>query len=105
MNASASTWKLGSSGRDVSPFLRSQTGIHVVFQTCQPLCTQRVIELIKTKYTHKYCLFLACLQAARVWSLMKSPESDSILSTIKIPGIHLHMSLIIALHNLATICE
>lgn len=38
------------------------------------------------EYTHKYCLFLACLKAARVWSLLKSPESDSKTSSIRIPA-------------------
>lgn len=42
--------------------------------------------------THKYCLFLACLAAARVWSLLKSPESDSKMSSIRIPARALHMS-------------
>jgi len=41
------------------------------------------------EYTHKYCLFLARLQAARVWSLLKSPESDSKISSIRIPALDL----------------
>lgn len=58
---------------------------------------------LSQEYTHKYCLFLACLKAARVWSLLKSPESDSKTSSIRIPAFDLHMSLIVVLmHNVAT---
>lgn len=39
------------------------------------------------KNTHiNIACFLACLKAARVWSLLKSPESDSKMSSIKIPA-------------------
>lgn len=73
------------------PLWESQTSIHALLQTSHLLCIQkRVVELIKTEYTHKYCLFLACLQAARVWSSLKSPESGSKMSSIKIPAFHLH---------------
>lgn len=51
------------------------------------------------EYTHKYCLFLACLRAARVWSLLKSPESDFKMSSKRIPAFNLHMSLIVVLVN------
>lgn len=56
-----------------------QTGIHACFSDLPPSLMRRGVELIKMHrgYTHKYCLFLACLRAARVWSLLKSPESDS----------------------------
>lgn len=77
----------------------------LVFQTCHLPCICRGVELIKTRreYTHKYCLFLACLRAARVWSLLKSPESDSKMSSIRIPAFDLHKSLIIVLmHKVAT---
>lgn len=54
-------------------------------------------ELIKTcrEHTHKYCLFLASLRAASVWSLLKSPESDSKMSSIGILAFDLHKSLIV----------
>lgn len=53
--------------------------------------------LIKTcrEHTHKYCLFPASLRAASVWSLLKSPESDSKMSSIGILAFDLHKSLII----------
>lgn len=58
--------------------------------------TQRGRESTRShEHTHKYCLFLACLTAARVWSLLKSPESDSKMSSIRIPALALHMSRII----------
>lgn len=81
---------------DLSPtplFWESQTGIHAVSQTCHLLCTRRGVELIKTesRNTHiNIACFLACLKAARVWSLLKSPESDSKMSSIKIPAFDLH---------------
>lgn len=45
------------------------------------------------EYTHKYCLFLASLNAARVWSLLKSPECEFKMSSMKIPAFDLHMSV------------
>lgn len=63
------------------------------------------VELIETcrEHTHKYCLFLARLRAASVWSLLKSPESDSKMSSIKILAFDLHKSLIIVkMHDVAT---
>lgn len=63
------------------------------------------VELIETcrEHTHKYCLFLASLRAASVWSLLKSPESDSKMSSIRILAFDLHKSLIIVkMHDVAT---
>lgn len=63
------------------------------------------VELIETcrEHTHKYCLFLASLRAASVWSLLKSPESDSEMSSIRILVFDLHKSLIIVkMHDVAT---
>lgn len=59
---------------------------------------------LSEEYTHKYCLFLACLQAARVWSLLKSPESDSKISSIRIPALDLHMSLIVVMTHMLLRC-
>lgn len=59
---------------------------------------------LSEEYTHKYCLFLACLQAARVWSLLKSPESDSKISSIRIPALDLHMSLIVVMTHMSLLC-
>lgn len=72
------------------PLWESQTGIHALFR---PVIFYVHAEGLSQEYTHKYCL-LACLQAARVWSLLKSPESDSKMSSIRIPAFDLHMSLI-----------
>lgn len=80
------------------------TGIQAVFQTCHLLCMHRGVENPHiVKNTHKYCLFLACLKAARVWSLLKSPESDSKMSSIRIPAYGLHMPLIVDAYD-ATMC-
>lgn len=76
-----------------------------------PCCFSDLSSSIYTKWgweshsqecTHKYCLFLACWEAARVWSLLKSPESDSKMSSIKIPA--LHMPLMVVLMHMILVC-
>lgn len=62
------------------------------------LCTHgrvRTDQNMSRTHTHKYCLFLASLRAASVWSLLKSPESDSKMSSIGILAFDLHKSLIV----------